>query len=86
MIKQSNLPPEEIIKTHASGNKQVEIQKELFKGRNEEIEALIEEVLKKQGEKSVAVGGGNVPQDDQSLASLLRFLIQVVMQQTSDQA
>ena len=58
---------------------QVERQKELFKGRNEEIEALIEEVLKKQGEKSLAVGssgvGGIVPQDDQSLASLLRFLI-----------
>jgi hypothetical protein len=59
---------------------QVERQKELFKGRNEEIEALIEEVLKKQGEKSLAVSGaGGVPQDDQSLATLLRFLIQVVM-------
>jgi hypothetical protein len=46
---------------------------------------LIDAVLKKEGGKSLNLNSdGKKPEDDQSLSSLLRFLINVVLQQTTD--
>jgi ElaB/YqjD/DUF883 family membrane-anchored ribosome-binding protein len=64
LIKQSSQPPEELLKAHASASSHLDKQKELFRGRNEEIEALIEQVLKKQGDKSLAVDGHPALNDD----------------------
>lgn len=47
MLEQQNRqPPEELLKQHASANNEVDQLKEMYRTKNEEIEQLIEQVLK----------------------------------------
>lgn len=48
--QQNRQPPEELLKQHASANSEVDQLKEMYRTKNEEIEQLIEQVLKTQKE------------------------------------
>jgi hypothetical protein len=48
--------------------------RDYYRGKNEEVEQLIESVLKSQALKEEGKDGG-APKDGESLAALLRFLI-----------
>lgn len=75
--RQNKQSPEELLQQHSKAGLEAEQMREYYRGKNEEIEELIESVLKSQAAKEG--DGTGAPKDGESLAALLRFLIQLVM-------
>ena len=67
--KQAKQPPEQVLKDQLINNVEVEA----IKGRNKEIEDMIDQVLKKDAEQHHT--DKTLPQDGESIATLLRFLL-----------